>query len=278
MSIEEKYCDSILTVQKDVLFPCLLNSIDLILNKEGYIEHELQAKKISSEGGSFLGILYEVDVKGKTADGEKETNIFIKQIIINESFKAIDLAEAYLKESYVYTELFEIFRYLQKQAKVPVKERFNTVKSFYSDSETLYLENMGKKGFRTLDRLEVMSIKYAEVCVQKLAKFHGLSFVLQEKNPDYFDRKLKHMKTAIPFNKEWNQFATSSSRAAMECLEETQQEKIRKHVPSLLEKYKLYVEADSARCLCHCDYRQTNILMNEIVSDKVNFLTPDAKR
>lgn len=269
MQVEKNNSDyNVIQVNSKEVFPLsLIKSIENIVKNEGYITYNIGGRKIDTGGGNYLGDLYEVDVKGKTADGYKETNIFIKNIIPGETLKLLSVTEVYLRELYTYTELFKIYNELQIEAGVPIEERFKTVKSFDSNPEAIFLENMTNKGFTTGERMNVMSLKFTELSIQQLAKFHGLSYILQKRKPEYFDSKLKVIKSPFRIDDDvWLDFITNMCNTSMRGVKSNQKEKISKGIPKLIEKYKLFFKDTSFGCICHCDFRQNNILMNQSVS------------
>ncbi|CAK1585895.1 unnamed protein product [Parnassius mnemosyne] len=242
----------------------LLKALNRIAQKEGYLSHEIFNRTISTEGGNYLAVLYEVDIKGKTCEGEKETNIFIKYIISDEHMNIVDISELYFKELFFYRDMSEIFTELQIEAGVPLEERYKVVKSYSeSSTEAIILQNVAKEGFATFYRMDVMPLKFAEMAVQQLARFHGLSFVTQQKRPEYFERKIKTLKQSFQLNDNFKAFCRNMFNYSVEGLDVEVRNKLEQALPELLENYIKYLNGDKmkVKCLCHGDYRMNNILM-----------------
>lgn len=251
-------------------FPESLQKIvNNIIKKEGYIAYDVATKNLSTNGGSYLGVLYAVEVKGETASGEKETNIFLKHVIPLTNSQIISVDEAYLKESYTYRDLFKVFNELQDEAKVPEKERFRTIKCYdETNAEAIVLENLAKKGYRTYGRTDVVSLEFSELSIQQIAKFHGLSMILQKRRPDYFEKNIKSVRNPYVYTQNWDKFSTNTWKNSAKRLSSDSRKKVEKFFQNSGDKLKKYVDNNSltGSSLCHGDFRANNILVNESVS------------
>ncbi|XP_075979133.1 uncharacterized protein LOC142978539 [Anticarsia gemmatalis] len=244
-----------------------------IIKNEGYINYSVDKKVYRPDGGNFLGVLCEVDIKGTTAGRKKETNLFLKIIVgPSEDMTIISLSDVFRTELFFYNELSRIYMELQNDANVPFKERFKTVK-IYNEStpEVIVLENMLKKGYRTNYRKDCMSLDDAEVTVKALAKFHALSFVLEAKRPMYFERKIKCLKTGVACNEDWRDFLMKRCEITLNYLKSESRRRFEAFIPKIYERFiELLTSKCSKKVLCHGDFRPNNILMK-----KVNGVTTD---
>ncbi|XP_063363608.1 uncharacterized protein LOC134652366 [Cydia amplana] len=255
---------TVLSSGDNILPPPLQASIDKIVEKEGYISHKTTNRSISTSGGNLLGRLYEVDIKGTTANGDEEINIFIKNKIDNMQVGIFDIAECYRLETFFYGDLSKLYDDLQNKATIPVEERYNIVKSYDAiNPNAIFMENLGKKGFTTVHRTEVVPLKFAQISVQQLARFHGLSWVLEKLHPEYFAKKIKSLKPTIIFNDDYQKFIDNMDIYTDKCLDSEQKVILYKFKPHIMDTLKKNVieNAGSRLCLCHGDYRANNILM-----------------
>ncbi|XP_063382224.1 uncharacterized protein LOC134668712 [Cydia fagiglandana] len=249
-----------------ILPPPLQDSINKIVENEGYISHKTINRAISTSGGNFLGKLYEVDIKGKTADGDKEINIFIKNKTDDMQMGILDIAECYRLETFFYGHLSKLYDDIQNKTNIPVEERYNIIKSYDAmNPNAIILENLAKKGFTTVHRMEVASLKFAQLSVQQLARFHGLSWVLEKQHPEYFAKKIKCLKTTVIFNEEYQKFIDNMVIYTDKCLDSEQKAVLYKFKSRVMETLKKNVieNAGSRCCLCHGDYRANNILVKK---------------
>lgn len=274
MQVEEKCCKHSLNKKSDITnendkndFPTsLLKSINDVIKKEKYATYNVEKRLISTVGGNYLSILYEVDIKGRTAVEEKETNIFIKYMIPKEQ-NILSVSDVYLKERFVYKELFEIFKEVQETAKLAEGERFKTIKYYPSGPEAIMLDNLTRKGYTTPYRMDSISLQFAELAIEKLAKFHGLSFVLQELKPDYYNKKLKTLDQPFNFGEHWNTFYTQTFKSMSSSLSETRRKKLELLLPSFTKKLPKYLtDTPVGSVVCHGDFRPNNTMMKESVS------------
>lgn len=128
MEVEIDYQFKTLDSEEDDTYSLVQQCVKNIIKNEGYIKYNVDKKVFAGDGGSFLGILYEVNIKGETENEEKEHNLFLKIITPGEQMTMLSLSEAYKKELFVYCELSKVFKELQDGVKMPQKDRFKMVK------------------------------------------------------------------------------------------------------------------------------------------------------
>ncbi|XP_063535727.1 uncharacterized protein LOC134745585 [Cydia strobilella] len=269
MEAPEKCCDNqfkVLSSGDYILPPPLQASIDKIVEKEGYISHKTINRSITTSGGNFMGELYEVDIKGTTADGDKETNIFIKNKIDDMQLPTIDVAECYSLENFFYGHLSKLYNDIQNKYNIPIEDRYNMVKSYNAmNPNAIILENLAKKGFTTVHRMEVAPLKFAQLSVQQLARFHGLSWVLEKQQPEYFEKKIRPLKLTLQFNDDYQKFLDNMSTYTDKCVDVENRLRLNNFKPGVMEilKKNFYENSGSKCCLCHGDYRANNILVKK---------------
>lgn len=245
----------------------LKEAIINIIKKEGYERCKIGKRIISSKGGNFLGTLYEVDINGITKHGYKETNLFIKEAKVLK-INIISIIDVYSNEVFFYNELAYIIMDLQK-ANVPVNEMFKLPKGYNeSYDKAIILENLARKGYQIYDRRNGMCLKLAELIVEQLAKFHGVSFVLQNRIPEYYETVIKCKKPPMMFDEDWYYFIRNICKKIIEVLDsDILKEKVMKFMPKMHSKLQKYLlDNTSVGVLCHGDYKPQNVMVKESVS------------
>ncbi|CAH0730070.1 unnamed protein product, partial [Brenthis ino] len=248
------------------LSPSIQNSVKKIITSEAYRLCNVEIKELNTGGGNFLAELYEICIKGETAEGEKEINLFVKQKIVLENIKFVCIDKAYVKEEFAYNKLSKVFTLIQDEANVPPNQRFNMPKSYEeTDDSTIILENLNKKGFTTYDRMKLISLKYAELGVKELARFHGLSFVIEQKMPEYFERKIKSLEHSFNYDDDWKVMMKNIVMYIANLYDGEIKTKIQKALPVFIEKFPKYNnDQTSIKCtLSHGDFRLNNVLVRE---------------
>lgn len=257
--------------------PLLLQkSINNIIKKEGYATHKVDIKLVSTNGGNYLAYLYEIDVQGKTIEGEKETNLFVKAIKQADIIQGIlPVEDIYLAEGYFYKEFPKVFEDLENQVMVPLEEKFNVTRSYeQTNAEAIILENLSKKGFKTLHRMDIPSLKFVELCIREIAKFHAFSYVIQKRDPKYFCKKISSRPTLVNFGTQWEKTALNLAKLTMKFCDSELKKKIENFLPVYLKKMRqYYTDQDSTICcLCHGDFRLSNTLTLETVRSNLFWL------
>lgn len=249
----------------------LQKSIKRIVKAEGYETCKVDIKLVSTNGGNYLADLYEIDAKGKTVEGEKETNLFVKAIKKADLLEdIISINDVYSTEGYFYKELSKFFEDLQNQAMVPLEDRFNMIRSYEETNvEAIILENLAKKGFKTLYRMDVPSLKFVEQCIQEIAKFHAFSYVIKKRDPEYFYEKISSRKPLIKFGTKWEKTAIHLAGLLTKFCDNDLKKKLEDFIPVYVKKLRQYFTDPESTicCLLHGDFRISNTLTREMVSN-----------
>ncbi|KAL0822218.1 hypothetical protein ABMA28_004348 [Loxostege sticticalis] len=273
----ECWFEDILSVKE--LKPIVRQSLKNVIEKEGFTTYKVKVKDISTEGGNYLGILQTVTVKGKSDDGDKQLNLFLKNIVtVGESNSVLNSSDAYLREGFFYKNVLKQFSKIQEKYNIPQDEKINAVK-VYDDSngEVIIMDDISDAGYKTYDRCDVVSVKFAELSIEQLAKLHAMSFVLRKEHPIYFENNVKTLSTLFKFNANFETHVRRIFDKAVETLEGDAKHKLDRFFSSALEKYKKYMDfpADQAVCLCHADFRANNILVKEIEGEPIAVIPVD---
>lgn len=253
---------------EEVLPVKLQESIDKIACNENFIRHSIKSRIVPLDGGSYMGILREITIKGETDKGDKEINLFVKTIFPGAELSIYSLPGAYEKETTVYNNIFKAFDELQEEANVPLKERYNMPKTYEGvDSESIIMENLKKKGFTMCERLKVLPLKFVELTIQQLAKLHCISFVLQAKRPEFFEAKVKNLYQLYYFDTPaWNMFVSNVSRMALTTLDPEPREKMEAYLPTTYAKYAKLVRDSTVNTIVHHDFKASNVMVKYNVS------------
>lgn len=245
----------------------LKDSINSIVKRHNYVTYEIVCEKIATNGASYMGILYEIEIKGKTNEDDKVLNIFVKNIVENVQMSIYSVPGVFETEAWTYNELSPIFTELQDEAKVPDIQRFKMPYSFDEcNSKSILLEHLGKRGFKLYHRMDIITLEYAKMCISELAKFHALSFVINEKRPDYYKKNIITKKQPYNFNEDWYAIVKNMSNYTINnCLEPDVKEKLGEILFKKTANYPKYMTDTSGVCtLCHGDYKLNNVMAKEI--------------
>lgn len=87
-----------------------------------------------------------------------------------------------------------------------------------------------------------MSLEYAELAVKELTKLHGLSYVLENRRPKYYERKIKTISQPNSFNDDMMVFIENMCRIATNNLENKEsQRKFEGFVPNFMKEFEKFV-------------------------------------
>ncbi|XP_026762158.2 uncharacterized protein LOC113520930 [Galleria mellonella] len=267
---KSKIC--ITEISKRPVCPKIVRSVRNIIEREGYIDCNAEIREMKPHEGILISLFFEVEISGSTVQGSKKLNIFVKRLLPDQNMSLFDLPEAVRKEAFVYEELFKFLAEAQDKADVPKEDRLITPKVYETDAEYVMIENLTKQGLTTLDRKDVITFEFAKLSIQALARFHAFSFILQERSPDYFKKKIMTLKLPMCIET-WIGFARNMYNFAATCLENEVREKVDKYIPTSYEKYARYAEdPNMTRCMVHGDFKLVNIMYkmeNNAITDLI---------
>ncbi|XP_072379906.1 uncharacterized protein [Diabrotica undecimpunctata] len=155
--------------------------------KNGFTEYELSIAPCLSKGGNFMGIVSAVTIH----NSEKKLEVVLKSAFSYENEKSPKmLCEAYKREIYMYTRIFEEFHKFQEE--YGIIEPFNSVIKIqnYSDiegSQCLIMENLKTAGYQLWDKTIPFNPEHIEKVIKEYARFHAVSFGMKHKNPKLFE-------------------------------------------------------------------------------------------
>lgn len=245
----------------------LQDSIKSIVEKEEYKKYDIVVKRFNTSGDNVLSELYEINVTGDTAESKKNINIFAKEQIPN--FELLPVKKLFSNEAFVYKDLSKLFSVIQDEATVPQEERYKFVKAYEeTNNNTIILENLSSKGFRTYEKMEDISITYAQLAVKEIAKFHALNFVVENKMPEYFSNKMKVLKNLFVFEDDFKGLMRNVCAHVASLYDNDVKKRIEKFCLKLIEKLPKYCnDQTTVRCtLIHGDFKKNNLLVRTQVS------------
>ncbi|CAH1108538.1 unnamed protein product [Psylliodes chrysocephalus] len=172
--------------------------IDEVMAKEGISNYKLNMSGSSSKGDGYLG---EINFVKVTADvgkqDDKEYDMVIKTAKSNDELrKKSPIAETYLREIQIYTEVLPAIKQLQKEYSIknPCASYVTCYTTCKEDKkESLVLANLKTLGYTVHDRTKHQNFDHVLFVFKTYARWHGASMALKKKKPDLFRSITKNM-------------------------------------------------------------------------------------
>ncbi|XP_063828368.1 uncharacterized protein LOC135077725 [Ostrinia nubilalis] len=251
--------------QQSDLPPKLQEAIDKIIQNENFKSYHIEVKQLEIDN-SFVGSYREINISGESKNGNKELQLFTKTNLddkINNVDMVANVSNLYKIEAFMYSEFNKTINEVQEEANIPFEERYVLAKSYVSsDENTIIMENLAAKGFTMYPHQRVITLKFAELAIQSLAKFHSFAFILKERRPLFYENKVKNMKQPLLYGtNSFNELVQKCSQYTIDNLNPEHKKKMEIFLPTILEKFQKYT-ADPADvwCLVHGDFKSGNIM------------------
>uniref|UniRef100_A0A1E1WV54 CHK kinase-like domain-containing protein n=1 Tax=Pectinophora gossypiella TaxID=13191 RepID=A0A1E1WV54_PECGO len=265
----------------------LHNCIQEIAKMKGMEDFEYQVDFACNKTENFVANIFRVLIN----DSGKSKNVsVIVKTLVNTTRQDL-FQELHKREVFVYKEVLPKFKLLQEN--IDIDERVSLPECMFSstekDREILILEDLLVSGFamdnkaanfKKLDYLQVRLV------LTELAKFHALSFILQRKDPENFDKLTSELQdivfqdTFLNKSKLRNYFSDSFAMSMKQIKDEDAKKKLAKVETKLLQVLRMFVEPKKYNVLCHGDCWINNILFKHQVmkQSKICFLDFQAMR
>lgn len=165
---------------------------------EGFVDYKIETTAGSKHGDNFLGVMTAITVAGmRTVDGVAKADALYlickappTSEIRKKNWKSRCVFE---REIYVYTKLLPAFVRFQREKGLSEADSFLSFPKVYacevSDADDMYIlimEDLTVKNFRMWPKHEMITLDHELVVLRELAKFHAISFAMQDQRPSEF--------------------------------------------------------------------------------------------
>lgn len=177
----------------------LMASIGKVAKSEGFYDRfEIETTAGSKNGDNFLGV-----VSAVTVTGMRSINGVTKSDALHLICKAPPLSEirkknwksklVFEREIYIYTKLLPAFERFQREKGLNESDLFLAYPKVYAcdvddanDMHVLIMEDLTMKNFKMWPKNELITLDHELLVLRELAKFHAVSFAMQQQCPNEF--------------------------------------------------------------------------------------------
>ncbi|KAI8441093.1 hypothetical protein MSG28_009357 [Choristoneura fumiferana] len=172
-----------------------LKLVESVLKKQGFNDGKVLVEPVGQKGDNYVAnvirFIYEKSdgsyfkMIGKVAPAAEELRKMMNTMIL------------FLNEIVMYEEVLPKFNDLQNLAGVSANEkvRFPVCYGCVREppNELILLEDLKESGFEMLDRFQPLSNDSVRVALKDLAKYHSLSYVLKNNEPETYNNISKKL-------------------------------------------------------------------------------------
>lgn len=227
---------------------------------------------ISGKGDNYIANLFRLTVNVKSDDGDNVIKLIVKTLINTVRQELFN--ELHKREVFVYREVISKFEKILKE--FDDDKNFKLAKCYMSSAEpgreVIVLEDLEEIGYQ-IDQNKYELVDYDHACLifRKLAKFHALSFILENRDPETYER-LKSNCMDIIFDDDFlnrsklkDYFTNSFNTSVKFVIDNNARNRLQKVAIDLIERLKGYVKSRKYSVLCHGDFWINNILFKREV-------------
>ncbi|XP_026467668.1 uncharacterized protein LOC113371248 [Ctenocephalides felis] len=166
-----------------------------LIAKSGINNYEVKLSPASKKGDNYLGTLYRVEIISTDNDKDTKLNLICK--IPSSDWGSEDnwqkIHIPYEREVYVYNVILKSFEKLQNDKNLNENQKFASyalchVASDVNKKEFLILEDLHARNFVMFDKRKKMDFSHITLVAKGLAKYHALSFVMRDQQPEKFHK------------------------------------------------------------------------------------------
>ncbi|KAI8423840.1 hypothetical protein MSG28_012850 [Choristoneura fumiferana] len=250
----------------------LHNAIKEVATKIGINDFEYHVESLCGKGDNYIANLFRVVIK----DTNEETNsasVIVKTLV--NTARQETFHELHKREVEVYEKVIPMFLKIQQVLNEENKVMFpNCVLSRINDGqEILILEDMNLKGFSMSDkvaRFEQLNLTEVELILKELAKFHALSLIYKNQEPESF-KNLKHEFQDLMFDTKFlnksqlRKYFDESFEMSLKVVDDFETNKLLRKIGTKLTEILRFYTKPNKRCnvFCHGDCWVNNILFKK---------------
>ncbi|XP_028137599.1 uncharacterized protein LOC114332089 [Diabrotica virgifera virgifera] len=163
--------------------------LEKVAQDEGFVDKDITCYGQVGKGQGVTGELFFVNIYARNSN--KRLELLIKQASTNKKVLEYFPVNLFYKNEANFYEL--VWREFEKQQQRRLgRLLFDNIPKAYDynvnpGEECIVLENVGSKGFRNINKREIVPNDIMELIVKKYAQFHGLSYVLKKSDPRKYD-------------------------------------------------------------------------------------------
>ncbi|XP_013137149.1 PREDICTED: uncharacterized protein LOC106102271 [Papilio polytes] len=248
-------------------------TINNIAKELGYDNHEISVQEFHTGGANYTSRLYHIRL---SAPKYEDLKLFAKVAATAEEVRKIYPLQIFDTEIFMYSNMLKRYREIEEEHKIEEQYKLTTSK-FYGFSkeylyETLVMEDMAAKGFKTHDRFKSIDWEYATQAVFEMAKFHALSMALRHHNPEEFDELMRSNGLIFEMH-HFKLFFDVVHKSAISVVKE----KYRQRLMDFINKqdFQLFNRPIRYPVLTHGDYRPSNLMYKVYENGKLDIVPLD---
>lgn len=175
------------------------DTLQKIAAEQEFEDPKIEIKAITPRKAKYTTQVFLATISGNNRDA---LHTFLKVGLIGEKARPVPKASYYNTEFFMYLDLVNIYKLIEKKKNLPFKHRLK-LPNFYAANtylptyipdcleEVLVLENLAEKGYSSFNRTTSVDWPFAAAAVNELAKLHALSMAFEDENPEDFERVLQ---------------------------------------------------------------------------------------
>ncbi|KAL7286200.1 hypothetical protein TKK_0019534 [Trichogramma kaykai] len=146
------------------------------------------------DGENYSSIIVKIEASVRIGDDREENLSLVAKTVPQGGHKTqVKTVISFSKEIFIFESLMPAFKGLDPTIDVLPKFYGGRLtldeESEHNDEDiVLLMENLKTKGYHTKDRKQGFDYAHAEFAIRELAKWHGLSIALRQKNDEFFAR------------------------------------------------------------------------------------------
>ncbi|XP_076252808.1 uncharacterized protein LOC143191518 [Rhynchophorus ferrugineus] len=167
--------------------------------KNGFLDYEVIAKTVASEGDGYMGNLIGLNIVDRHSD--RKLCLVMKTASDNEKLRRmIPTREMFLREMYYYETVFpELMKF---QEKYHISEPFKSIPPYYGSvkddrAEAILLGNIKENQYKMVNRREPMDGIHLTAVIKEYARIHALSFAMHKLEPELFAKLTEPIKLNV---------------------------------------------------------------------------------
>lgn len=179
--------------------PFLLQHFQAIAASEGIYDYIVEHSAGSKHGDGFMADMMAVKLKGSHLNKSgkpvpKQLSLICKLLPSNEARREMFSSQlAFDREVLFYNELLPLLQQLQQHHGLSKPDSFFGYPRCYaavggSQEAVIIMQDLRADGFALWNKFDTIDLERVQLFMVQLGRLHGLSFVIRDQHPDWFER------------------------------------------------------------------------------------------
>lgn len=252
-----------------------------LLNMDNLENYSFIIKDNDDKCSGYMSRIFFITIKQRSGPSNFNLDLAVKiGTTVKEVGDIFKIDNFFLRETFIYENVFPIFSKLEKDKKID--EKFDSYPKYYGhlfldDKQIIAFENIQKIGYKLCDRKKGMDVQHCQLVLKAYAQLHSLTFALKDQYLGSYNKitsEIDDIFTNLLYAEHSKQYMQTQRDEVLQCLKEHGEnemyEKYKNEFENIVDNcIALLLDKDDHVAFLHGDNWNNNFMFNYEEGDPV---------